>query len=234
MITSPEPIADVESTTRTTAPVRRSPRNWVPIRSLAARHRDRIARHLLNLPEHDRHLRFGYAASDEQVVRYVEQINFERDEVLGIFNRRLRLLALAHLAYMPDEDGHPTQCAEFGVSVASHARGRGYGGRLFDLAALHARNRGVQTLLIHALSENTAMLRIARQAGAEVLREGSESQALLKLPSDTLQSRMEQIVETGAAEWDYHFKQQAHRMQRLMAALSALAGRPEAPRGPGD
>jgi hypothetical protein len=87
-------------------------------------------------------------------------------------------------------------------------------------------------LLIHALSENTAMLRIARQAGAEVLRDGSESQALLKLPTDTLQSRMEQIVETGAAEWDYHFKQQAHRMQRLMAALSALAGRPEASRGP--
>jgi RimJ/RimL family protein N-acetyltransferase len=232
MIAPSEPIADGASPTRATVPARRSPRNWVPIRSLASRHRDRIARHLLDLPEHDRYLRFGYAASDEQVMRYVQQINFERDEVLGIFNRRLRLLALAHLAYMPGEDGQPTPCAEFGVSVAAHTRGRGYGGRLFDLAALHARNRGVQTLLIHALSENTAMLRIARQAGAEVLRDGSESQALLKLPTDTLQSRMEQIVETGAAEWDYHFKQQAHRMQRLMAALSALAGRPEASRGP--
>jgi len=199
--------------------------SWVPIRSLAPRHRERIVSHLLDLPERDRYLRFGYAASDGQILQYAQQINFERDEVLGIFNRRLRLLAMAHLAYLNDGSGQPTSCAEFGVSVAAHARGRGYGKRLFDLAALHARNRGVQTLLIHALSENTPMLRIARHAGAEVVREGSESQALLKLPADNLASQMEQIVEQGAAEWDYRFKQQARRMERLRAALSTLAGR---------
>ena len=46
---------------------------------------------------------------------------------------------------------------------------------------LHARNRGVQTLFIHALSENTAMLRIARNAGATVERDGPESEAWLRL-----------------------------------------------------
>ncbi|HEY6355839.1 MAG TPA: GNAT family N-acetyltransferase [Burkholderiaceae bacterium] len=199
----------------------------MPIRSLAPRHRERIADHLLALPEYDRYLRFGYAASDDQIHQYVRQINFDRDEVLGIFNRRLRLLAMAHLAYSLDDGGQPTACAEFGVSVGAHARGRGYGKRLFDLAALHARNRGVQTLLIHALSENTPMLRIARAAGAEVLREGSESQALLKLPADTLASQVEQMVETGAAEWDYRLKQQAGRMARLKTALSALSGQSE-------
>jgi ribosomal protein S18 acetylase RimI-like enzyme len=203
--------------------------SWVPIRSLAPRHRDRITRHLLELPERDRYLRFGYMASDGQIAQYVQQLDFDRDEVLGIFNRRLRLLAMAHLAYMPDERGLPNTCAEFGVSVAANARGRGYGKRLFELASLHARNRGVQTLLIHALSENTPMLRIARQAGAEVLREGGESQAVLKLPADTLASQVEQIVETGAAEWDYRFKQQAHRMERLLATLATLGGRSEPP-----
>lgn len=198
---------------------------WVPIRSLAPRHRDRIARHLLALSEQDRYLRFGHAASDEQVQRYVEHLDFDRDEVLGIFNRRLRLLAMAHLAYAPDDDGRNATSAEFGVSVAANARGRGYGKRLFDLAALHARNRGVQTLLIHALSENAPMLRIARQAGAEVVRDGSESQALLKLPADTLASQVEQIVETSAAEWDYRLKQHARRMERLRETLSALARR---------
>jgi len=198
---------------------------WVPIRSLSPRHRDRIARHLLELPERDRYLRFGYAASDDQVRRYVEQLNFDRDEVLGIFNRRLRLLALAHLAYPPEDAGDADTSAEFGVSVAANARGRGYGKRLFDLAVLHARNRGVQTLLIHALSENTAMLRIVRRAGAEVVRDGGEAQALLKLPSDTFSSQVEEIVETSAAEWDYRLKQQARRMERLKETLSALARR---------
>lgn len=198
---------------------------WVPIRSLAPRHRDRIQAHLLGLPPHDRYLRFGYAASDAQVALYVESLNFERDEMLGIFNRRLRLLAMAHLAHLPDSVGDAERRAEFGVSVAVNARGRGYGRRLFDLAVLHARNRGVHTLVIHALSENTPMLRIASQAGAQVVREGSEAQAVLKLPADSVASHVEQLVETSAAEWDYRIKHHARRMQRMWATLSQLAGK---------
>ena len=37
---------------------------------------------------------------------------------------------MAHLAFAP-VDQH-SDCAEFGVSVAAHARGRGYGARLFE------------------------------------------------------------------------------------------------------
>jgi len=209
----------------------RSP-TWVPIRSLAPRHRERILAHLLRLPERDRYLRFGYMASDLQITRYVEGLDFERDEVLGIFNRRLRLLGLAHLAYVDSHDGLPATGAEFGVSVAANARGRGYGQRLFDLAVLHARNRGVRTLLIHALSENTAMLRIARKAGAEVVREGGEAQAVLRLPADSFQSHVEQLVEDGAAEWDYRFKQQARQMSRLLAALSGGGAAADGTRAP--
>jgi RimJ/RimL family protein N-acetyltransferase len=200
---------------------------WVPIRPLAPRHRDRILVHLLALPAHDRYLRFGYAASDAQVARYVETLNFERDEVLGIFNRRLRLLAMAHLAYLAPEPGQADARAEFGVSVAANARGRGYGSRLFDLAVLHARNRGVRTLVIHALSENAPMLAIARNAGAQVAREGSEAQAVLKLPADSVASHVEQMMETSAAEWDYRFKLQAARIEQLRRALAQLTGRDE-------
>ena len=57
---------------------RRSP-SLVPIRSLSPRHRDRIIKHLLKLDARDRYLRFGYASNDEQVRRYVEQLDFERD-----------------------------------------------------------------------------------------------------------------------------------------------------------
>lgn len=198
---------------------------WVPIRPLAPRHRDRILVHLLGLPPHDRYLRFGYAASDAQVARYVESLNFERDEVLGIFNRRLRLLAMAHLAYLAPEPGQSEARAEFGVSVASNARGRGYGSRLFDLAVLHARNRGVRSLVIHALSENAPMLKIAHNAGAQVVREGSEAQAVLKLPADSVASHVEQMMETSAAEWDYRFKLQAARIEQLRRALAQLTGR---------
>jgi GNAT superfamily N-acetyltransferase len=187
---------------------------WVPIRSLSERHRPRIVAHLLALPERDRYLRFGYAASDEQIARYADTIDFERDEVFGIFNRRLELIAAAHLASLPGNTD-----AEFGVSVLPKVRGRGYGTRLFEHAELHARNRGVTVLIIHALSENTAMLRIARQAGAVVDRDGGESQARLKLPPDDMRSHFEEFVEASAAAIDYRLKRQAHRVMKTIDGL---------------
>lgn len=189
---------------------------WVPIRSLAARHRPRILRHLLALDERDRYLRFGYAASDAQIERYVAQLDFERDEVFGVFNRRLELAAIAHLAYM-DPGATDPPSAEFGVSVAKASRGRGYGERLFDHAALHARNRGIDTLLVHALSENTAMLRITRNAGARIVRDGPESQAWVQLAPENLASHVEELVENGVAGIDYRLKVQAHRVDELLS-----------------
>lgn len=199
---------------------------WVPIRSLGERHRSRIEQHLLNLDESDRYLRFGYSATDEQVARYVESIDFDRDEVFGIFNRKLELIALAHLAYLPvpHEATHPhgPATAEFGVSVIKRARGRGYGARLFEHAVLHARNRGCERLFIHALSENTAMLKIARNAGATVERDGSESEAWLKLPPDTLTSQVDELLGHQAAEFDYQLKLHAQRLNDWLKAVSEV------------
>jgi GNAT superfamily N-acetyltransferase len=191
---------------------RKAPFRWVPIRSLAQRHRPRILEHLLLLDEADRYLRFGYTASDSQIGHYVDLIDFSRDEVFGIFNRRLELIALAHLAYLgetPGANGAPS--VEFGVSVLPKARGRGFGSRLFDHSVLHARNRRIETLVVHALSENITMLRIARAAGATVEREGSESHARLRLPPESFVSQIGEFVEGSAAELDYRLKVQAHR-----------------------
>lgn len=128
---------------------------------------------------------------------------------------------MAHLAYLsaPGEDAH---LAEFGVSVLPQARGRGYGARMFDHAVLHARNRGVDTLIIHALSENTAMLRIVRKAGAEIERDGGESEARLRLPPETLASQVEALVETQAAELNYRLKSQAQRMDQVLGFFASV------------
>jgi GNAT superfamily N-acetyltransferase len=197
--------------------------SWVPIRSLGPRHRERIAAHLLSLELSDRYLRFGYAASDAQISKYVDMLDFEQDEVFGIFSRRLELIAMAHLAHagvapIPNDEA----VSEFGVSVVPRARGRGFGRRLFEHAMLHARNRGVETLLIHALSENVAMLKIARRAGALVVREGSESDARLKLPPDTFASHFDELVERQAAEIDYRLKVRARQVGGLLDAIGEV------------
>jgi ribosomal protein S18 acetylase RimI-like enzyme len=201
------------------------PFRWVPIRSLSERHRPRILTHLMTLPEDDRYLRFGYAASDAQLAHYTDLIDFSHDEVFGIFNRRLQLLAMAHLATLPSAAKEAGTETEFGVSVLPKARGRGYGSRLFDHAVLHARNRRVDTMVIHALSENTAMLHIVRSAGATIERDGSESQARLRLPADDLLSHVDELVEGQAAELDYRFKVHARRVDGLLEAIDEVKSR---------
>ncbi len=188
---------------------------WVPIRPLAPRHKPRILRHLLGLSAHDRYLRFGYAATDEQIQAYVQGLDFRRDEIFGIFNRRLELVAMAHLAYSVDP-GLST-CAEFGVSVAAPYRSRKLGSRLFARAVQQSRNEGVRMLFIHALTENAAMLRIARNAGARVEREGSESEAFLSLPQATFDTQLSALVGDQMAELDYRFKQQAQQFRDWLA-----------------
>jgi GNAT superfamily N-acetyltransferase len=192
----------------------------IPIRSLGANHRGRIAAHLLSLDANDRYLRFGYAAKDVQIQRYVEGLNFERDEIFGIYNRRLQLIAVAHLAYAQESEFE--SCAEFGVSVLSMVRGRGYGARLFERAAMHARNDGIHMMFIHALSENIAMLTIARNAGAVVERDGSESEAHLRLPHATLDSRVSELLEEQIAQTDYVLKVQAKQFWSFLAKLQKV------------
>jgi RimJ/RimL family protein N-acetyltransferase len=189
----------------------------VPIRSLGPAHRGRITAHLLALTPDDRYLRFGYTATDEQIGRYVEALDFDRDDIFGIYNRKLELIAMAHLAFSRDPEA--SRCAEFGVSVLQKARGRGYGSRLFERAAIHARNDGVDLLFIHALSENTAMLKIARKAGATLERFGSETEAHLRLPPATLDTRMSELVVEQFAQTDYRLKKQVKSFWDFLAGV---------------
>lgn len=189
----------------------------VPIRSLGPSHRDRIASHLQALDADDRYLRFGYPATNEQIGRYVDGLDFDRDDIFGIYNRKLELIAMAHLAF--SQQAEHRSCAEFGVSVLKKARGRGYGTRLFERAVIHARNEGVDLMFIHALTENTAMLKIARNAGATLERAGSETDAYLRLPPATLDSRVSEMVDEQVAQTDYRLKLQARSFRELLSSM---------------
>ncbi len=191
---------------------------WVAvIRRLGARHRGRIARHLKALDERDRYLRFGYLANDEQIQAYVDSLDFEQDAIFGIYNRRLELVAMAHLAHSVDRSFDA--CAEFGVSVLPSVRGHGYGSKLFARAMRHARNAGVQLMFIHALSENTAMINIARKAGATVEHDGSEARAYLRLPPATFETQVKELLEEQLAQTDYRLKVQAKNFWKFLAGL---------------
>ena len=71
--------------------------------------------------------------------------------------------------------------------------------------------------MIHALSENVAMLRIVRNAGATIERTGVDAEAHLRLPPENFASIMASMVEQQLGELDYQFKQGAQHMDTMLA-----------------
>jgi hypothetical protein len=77
-------------------------------------------------------------------------------------------------------------------------------------------------LFIHALNENVVMLKIARNAGARVERDGTESEAFLVLPEATLDSQLSGLVQEQMAELDYHIKNQAMQFREWLATVQEI------------
>jgi RimJ/RimL family protein N-acetyltransferase len=192
----------------------------IPICALNVSHLPKIKKHLLALSAQDRYLRFGYAANDEQIQRYVDGLNFQRDEIYGIFNRHLDIVAMAHLAIIKEPDR--TSKAEFGVSVKATARGRGYGVHLFERAVMNARNEKISEIFIHALSENAPMIHIARKSGAILERDGSETEAYLRLPKRDLDSRITELLVDQFAKANYSVKEDAKRFWDFLAKVDEI------------
>jgi RimJ/RimL family protein N-acetyltransferase len=187
-------------------------------RELTRLERPKLAAHFLALGAEDRRLRFGLPISDASVADYVERIDFSRDAVFGVFDDELNLAGAAHLARAEDH-------AELGVSVLPAHRGRGIGGTLLGRAHAHARNWGTGTLFMHCLSENAAMMHLARKQGMRIATASGEADAHLELAPASPSSITGALIAERAGLFDYALKSQMVNARRLLGALAA----PKAP-----
>ena len=181
-------------------------------RELSRLERGGLERHLLALDGEDRRLRFGITLSDEAVSQYVARIDFERDAVFGVFDDDLQLVAAAHLAR---GDG----LAELGVSVLPEWRGRGAGASLLARSHTHARNWGIRALFMHCLSENGAMMHLARKQGMLIVTEKGESDARLELPPADASSYAHALLAERLGLFDFALKRQLYALRSLVDAL---------------
>lgn len=196
-------------------------RETVPVKALGERDRRRMLRHFLSLERPDRILRFGSFMGDEQIAKYVNGIDFQRDMAFGVYNRAFRLAAVGHLAFsprQPSSDGvtEKDRVAEFGVSVLKSARGLGIGSKLFERAAIVCRNHDVDTLYMHCLSSNQTMMHIAKKAGMEIHRDYGEADAYLKLGPANPASVLAEAMQEQLATLDYALKANVRRATKLL------------------
>ena len=198
-------------------------RRPVLVKALSERDRRRVLRHFMALDSNDRLLRFGSMLRDEQVIAYVNKIDFSNDIVFGVVNCMFQLVGVGHLAFTSRE-AHPDsihytdkeKVAEFGVSVSTSARGQGVGTRLFERAAIHCRNSDVDTLYMQCLSSNRTMMHIAKKAGMEIQREYGEADAHLHLPPPSPSSVLAEALEEQIAKIDYTVKLNLRAAFRLL------------------
>ncbi len=176
-----------------------------PVRELDDTHRAAVLLHFLALGAEDRHLRFGSPTSDVVIERYVANLDFRRDALFGVFNNSLNLVGIAHLAYVPTTKESP-RTAEFGVSVLHDSRHCGLGAALLARAAVHARNTHIDTLFVHCLANNKAMMHLAQRLGMRVEFAYGDADAFLILPPANAQSILHEASQEHMADLDYALK----------------------------
>jgi len=175
------------------------------VRELDDSHRAAVLDHFLALEAEDRHLRFGSPTSDAVIERYVAKLDFNRDALFGVFNDALDLVGIAHLAYVPTTKDSP-RAAEFGVSVLHDSRHRGLGAALLARASVHARNTHIDTLFVHCLANNKAMMHLAQKLGMRVEFAYGDADAYLILPPANAQSILHEASQEQMADLDYALK----------------------------
>lgn len=201
----------------------------VRVKELCERDRRSVLLHFLALSDSDRLLRFGNVVPDQLITKYVQKLSFSRDTIFGVFDRDMHLVGVGHLAFIPRQAlpvvQHATtkeRAAEFGVSVSAVARGMGVGTKLFERAEIHCRNADVDTLYIHCLSSNQAMMHIAGKAGMKIHRDHGESDAYLKLQPASPRTMMQEAVDEQVASFDYAIKANTHVAAKWLDNLSGF------------
>jgi len=195
------------------------------VRELDDTHRAAVLRHFLTLGADDRHLRFGLPTSDVVIERYVASLNFSRDALFGVFNDALDLIGIAHLAYVPSANDRP-HSAEFGVSVLRDNRHRGLGAALLARAAVHARNTHIDTLFVHCLAKNKAMMHLAQKLGMRVEFAYGDADAYLILPPANAQSILHEASQEQMADLDYALKANLKQSKQIWRWFFGMQSQP--------
>jgi len=184
----------------------------VHVQRLTEAVRPRLLEHFLRLSAEDIRLRFGTTFGPSAIAQYVERIDFDNDAVLGVYDDELTLAGVVHVGFSGDS-------AELGLSILPGHRGRGVGSALFARAAEHARNRFVTRLYMHCLSENAAMMHIAKKSGMKICIDTGEADAFLKLPPADPASLTGEMFDQRLALFDYALKTQTAALRKITDSL---------------
>lgn len=190
----------------------------VLVRHLLPYEMKKYEEHLLRLNMEDRRLRFGVLRKDEAVSDYVSKLSPLNDIIFASFDDELNVIGAAHISIVESENG---KIAELGLSVERNQRGKGIGTALFHKAVEWGENRQIDQLFTQCLSDNSWMMRKARQEGMNVHNQYGEVEAYLELEKHFPHFERE-LIEEGLAWMEYGFKSQINMFTGLSNAVFSM------------
>lgn len=160
------------------------------VRRLLAIDQKEICDHFQRLSIHDRQARFCGTVSNDAVSKYARNI-FRHDSIVcGAFiNGRLRGVAELHgflLSWPPE--------AEIAISVESEWQNIGIGNAIFERVLAMAQNRGVRTIHMTCLKENSRMRHLATKHNALLSIDQDATEAVLHPYWPTMTSMTKEII----------------------------------------
>ena len=139
---------------------------------------------LTDIVGHDRYLRFGYSATDDNVQDYLTKsfYHFGIVNMWFIVEKDDKVVASVHVSIDGD-------VSEMGFTVSPNYRGQGLGQELFIRGSTWAMMKGAKTLYTQCLSENQVMQHIAKKNGMTVVTVGyGEKEATVKATKGTIRA----------------------------------------------
>lgn len=138
------------------------------------------ARHLKNLSDADRYTRFCYNIKDETIDQFILTVLYHpNDHHLFTASVDNKLVGFGHLAREGDN-------WELAVSIDSEYQGQGIANQLMDQMIVWGKTRGIHSVFMHCITQNTKIQHLARKHGLRTVeRDGAEVTSRVDLPAPT-------------------------------------------------
>ena len=125
---------------------------------------------------------FGTLVSDQVIDRLVSGMIEHEDlhDVLVAENEKLEVVGTIHIARMNDHQ------VELGIMVAEAYRGMGVATEMMEMALLYCRNRSLNDVYMHCMSNNEAIMHLVKKQGLHVSNQTGEADAHVTLPQSSI------------------------------------------------
>lgn len=148
------------------------------VKRLSPKYAPALLEHLMRLDKQSVYDRFCVAANHEFLQRYVDQMDFAKSGIYGVFDQELTLIGVGEcVVYKNNEEE-----AEVAFSIEVEHQGKGLGNRLMKKLIQFAKANSINKLNMYCLRTNSKSLHLAKKYGLNLTHERGEVSTTIGLP----------------------------------------------------